>query len=179
MNPWINYHHLLYFKTIVEEGSVSKAAQRLRIGQPTLSAQLKQFESALGVLLFERQHKKLILTEQGKVAFDYARNIFKMGSEMYEVLQDRYKPTKTSVSIGSLDTIPKKAVLELVKASLKIAPCQITLREGKPEELLRELVAHRLDILLTNFIPTGPDTKGLYHRLISKQTVFLFGAPQI
>ncbi len=62
MSPWINYHHLFYFKTIAEEGSVSKAAGKLRIGQPTLSAQLKQFEDAIGVQLFERQHKKLLLT---------------------------------------------------------------------------------------------------------------------
>lgn len=58
MNPWLNYHHLFYFKVIAEEGTVSKAAEKLRIGQPTLSAQLKQFEDALGVQLFERQHKK-------------------------------------------------------------------------------------------------------------------------
>ena len=62
MNPWINYHHLFYFKTIAEQGTVSKAAERLNIGQPTLSAQLKQFEESLGVSLFDRQHKKLLLS---------------------------------------------------------------------------------------------------------------------
>ena len=62
MSAWINYHHLYYFKAIAEKGSVSKAASKLRLGQPTLSAQLRQFEEALGVQLFERQHKKLILT---------------------------------------------------------------------------------------------------------------------
>ena len=88
-NPWINYHHLFYFKTIAEEGSVSKAAEKLRLGQPTLSSQLIQFEDNLGVKLFDRSHKKLILTEQGNIALDYAKNIFRMGSEMYEVLHDR------------------------------------------------------------------------------------------
>ncbi len=78
MTPWINYHHLFYFKAVAEEGTVSGAAKKLRIGQPTLSAQLKQFEETLGVQLFERQHKKLILSEQGKVALDYAKSIFKM-----------------------------------------------------------------------------------------------------
>ena len=89
MNPWINYHHLYYFMTIAEMNSISRAAEKLLIGQPTLSAQLKQFEEQLGVLLFERQHKKLILTEHGKLALEYARNIFKMGGEMYEALHDR------------------------------------------------------------------------------------------
>jgi LysR family transcriptional activator of nhaA len=176
MSNWINYHHLLYFKTIAEENSVSKAAEKLRVGQPTLSAQLKQFEDNLGVRLFERQHKKLILTEQGKVALDYARNIFNMGSEMVEALHDRLKPSKPSLCIGALDNVPKQIVLQLVKAALRVSPCQITLLEGKPDELIRELSAHKIDILLTNFIPTALEAKGLFHRVISKKNVAIYGA---
>lgn len=176
MNPWVNYHHLFYFKSIAEEGSVSKAALKLNIGQPTLSAQLKQFEDNLGVSLFDRQHKKLVLTEQGKVALDYARGIFKMGSEMVEVLHDRHRPAKPALCIGSLDNIPKQIVLGLVKSALQISPCQITLIEGRPDELLRELSVHKVDLLLTNFIPTDLSAKGLFHRLIAKNSVSLYGS---
>ncbi len=178
MNPWINYHHLLYFKTIAEENSVSKAAEKLRLGQPTLSAQLKQFEEALGVKLFDRQHKKLILTEQGRIALDYARTIFAMGSEMYEALHDRLKPAKPAICIGALDNIPKQIVLQIVRAALRIATCQITLREGKSDELLREISGHRIDVLLTNFIPTPTEARGLRHRLVTKKNVSIYGAPK-
>jgi LysR family transcriptional activator of nhaA len=177
MNPWINYHHLFYFKAIAEEGSVSKAAEKLRIGQPTLSAQLKLFEDTMGIQLFERQHKKLILTEQGRVALDYARTIFKMGAEMYEVLHDRIKPMKTSLHIGALDSIPKYMIVELVKQAVQVGPCQITLSEGKPDELLRELTAHRVDLMVTNFLPAGVDAKGLSPRSITKKNVAFYGAP--
>ncbi len=177
MNQWINYHHLFYFKTIAEEGTVSKAAQKLHLGQPTLSAQLKQFEDTLGVQLFERQHKKLILTEQGKVALDYAKNIFKMGSEMYEVLHDRLKPLRPSLHLGALDSVPKQIVLQIVKHAFRISPCQITLSEGKSDELLRELVAHRMDLMVTNFLPTGVDGKGLHPKSITKKNVAFFGSP--
>lgn len=177
MNPWINYHHLFYFKTIAEEGSVSKAAEILRIGQPTLSAQLKLFEDTMGIQLFERQHKKLILTEQGRVALDYARNIFKMGSEMYEVLHDRLKPLKTSLHIGAIDSIPKQIILELVKQAVQLGPCQITLSEGKPDELLRELSAHRVDLMVTNFLPAGVDAKGLSPRSITRKNVAFYASP--
>lgn len=176
MNPWINYHHLLYFKTIAEENSVSKAAEKLRLGQPTLSAQLKQFEEALGVKLFERQHKKLILTEQGRIALDYARGIFAMGTEMYEALHDRLKPTKTAICIGALDSIPKQIVLQTVRAALRVASCQISLIEGKSDELLRELAGHRVDILLTNFVPTSMEAKGLHHRMVTRKNVSIYGA---
>lgn len=178
MSPWINYHHLFYFKTIAEEGSVSKAAEKLRVGQPTLSAQLKQFEDTLGVSLFERQHKKLILTEQGKVALDYSKNIFKMGSEMYEVLHDRLKPLRPSLHIGALDSVPKQIVVQLVKHALKISPCQITLSEGNSDQLLRELSTHRMDIMISNFLPVGADSKGLFPKSITKKNVAFYGSPK-
>lgn len=177
MNQWINYHHLFYFKTIAEEGTVSRAAERLRLGQPTLSAQLKQFEASLGVQLFDRQHKKLILNEHGKVALDYAKGIFRMGSEMYEVLHDRLKPLRPSVHLGALDSVPKQIVLQLVKHAFRISPCQITLSEGRPDELLRELTAHRMDLVVTNFLPSGTDAKGLFAKSIAKKTVAFYGAP--
>jgi LysR family transcriptional activator of nhaA len=178
MNQWINYHHLFYFKTIAEEGSVSKAAVKLRLGQPTLSAQLKQFEETLGVQLFDRHHKKLVLTEQGKVALDYSKNIFRMGSEMYEVLHDRLKPLRPSLHLGALDSVPKQIVLQLVKHAFRISPCQISLSEGKSDELLRELIAHRMDLMVTNFLPTGVDAKGLYPKSITKKNVAFYGAPK-
>lgn len=176
MPQWINYHHLYYFKTIATEGSVSKAAEKLRLGQPTLSAQLKQFEDNLGIKLFDRQHKKLILTEQGKIAFDYAKNIFKMGHEMFEVLHDRFQPQKTSLHIGALDTIPKQIVLQMVKASLKIGPCQIALSEGPSDFLLRELSAHKIDLMVSNFIPNSNSFKGIHYRVIAKNNVIIYGS---
>jgi len=178
MNPWINYHHLFYFKAVAEEGTVSGAAKKLRIGQPTLSAQLKQFEEALGVQLFERHHKKLVLTEQGKIALDYSKNIFRMGSEMYEVLHDRLKPLRPTIHLGALDSIPKQIVLQLVKYAFRISPCQITLSEGKASELLRELSSHRMDMVISNFLPAGLDGKGLFHRSITKKSVAFYGAPK-
>lgn len=178
MTHWINYHHLFYFKTIAEEGTVSKAAEKLRLGQPTLSAQLKQLEETLGVLLFERQHKKLILTEHGKIALDYSKNIFRMGSEMYEVLNDRLKPLKPTLHLGALDSVPKQIVLQLVKHAFRISPCLITLSEGKAGELLRELGAHRMDLMVTNFLPKGVDAKGLYSKSITKKNVAFYAAPK-
>ncbi|MBF0297900.1 MAG: LysR family transcriptional regulator [Oligoflexia bacterium] len=178
MNPWINYHHLFYFKTVAEEGTVSKAAEKLRIGQPTLSAQLKQFEDTIGIELFERHHKKFILTEQGKVALEYAKNIFKIGHEMYEVLHDRLIPNKPTLHLGALDSISKHIILQLVKTAFKVSPCQITLSEGKSDELLRGLLVHKIDLVLTNFLPIGNDAKEIFPRRISKKNIAFFAAPK-
>lgn len=101
-----------------------------------------------------------------------------MGSEMYEVLHDRLKPLKPHLHIGALDSIPKQIVLQLVKHAYRISPCQVTLSEGKADELLRELGAHRMDLMLTNFLPTGVDAKGLFPKSITKKNVAIYGAPK-
>ena len=175
---WLNYHHLYYFMTIAELNSISKAAEKLLLGQPTLSAQLKQFEDNLGVQLFERQHKKLILTEHGKLALEYARNIFKMGGEMYEALHDRLKPSKINIQLGALDSVPKQVMLQLTQAALKIAPCSISLVEGKFDELMRDIISHKVDLAISNFLPKLEATKGLYHKVISKRPLGIYGSPE-
>jgi LysR family transcriptional activator of nhaA len=164
--------------TIAEMNSISKAAQKLLLGQPTLSAQLKLFEENLGVKLFERQHKKLILTEHGELALEYAKNIFKMGGEMYEALHDRLKPSKINLQLGALDSIPKQVMLQLTQSALKIAPCTISLVEGRFEELIKDIKTYKVDLGITNFLPQLEATKGLYHKVISKKTISVYGSPK-
>lgn len=173
---WLNYHHLYYFMTIAELNSISKAAEKLLLGQPTLSAQLKQFEDNLGVSLFERRHRKLILTEHGKVALEYAQNIFKMGGELYEALHDRLTPNKLNLQIGALDSIPKQIMLQLTRQALKISPCSISLVEGRFDELMRDLENHKLDLVISNFVPKLESGRGLFHRVISKKQIGIYGS---
>ena len=64
MNIDLNYNQLLCFKTIVEMESVTKAAEKLRIGTPAASMQLKQLEEKLQKKLFVRKNKQLFLTDR-------------------------------------------------------------------------------------------------------------------
>jgi LysR family transcriptional activator of nhaA len=178
MRPWINYHHLLYFKTIASEGSIAAAADKLRLGQPTLSTQLKQFEDTIGVKLFERHHKKLILNEAGRVALKYADEIFRMGDEMLEVLYDRLTPARIHVQIAALDSVPKHLILAVVKAAYSYGDCAVSVLEGKGDELIRELSLHRVDLLISNYMPSVHEARALYSKSIAKVPVSLCGAPK-
>lgn len=172
---WINYHHLFYFKTIAEEQSVSKAAEKLRLGQPTLSAQLKQFEDILGVQLFDRKHKRLSLTEQGRIALQYAQNIFRLGDEMVDALNDRIKPEKIKIQIGALDSIPKSLLSEISENCLIEFSCQIIWIEGNLDYLLKQLFSHKLDLVVSNFLPKSKDSLAFHHRLVKKSVVHFYG----
>jgi LysR family transcriptional activator of nhaA len=173
---WLNYSHLYYFKIISTEGSIAKASKKLRLGQPTLSAQLKQLEENLGAQLFDRQHKRLILNETGKIVQDYANEIFRIGSEMIEVVHDKLPARRVHVQIGALDSVPKHLTLAISKAALRLGNCVVSILEGKADELLRELNNHKIDLIVSNFVPTLMESSGLYSRSISKSPVVICGA---
>ena len=174
--PWVNYHHLLYFKTIALEGGIAKAAKKLRLGQPTLSTQLKQFEETLGHELFDRSKRQLQLTEAGRMVLGYAAEIFKLGDEMVDSLCDQHIATKLQVQIGALDTVPKHLTLRAFHQAQSAYDCVVSISEGHGDELLRELRAHRLDLLISNYPPPVGEAAGFYAKNIARMPVVICGA---
>jgi len=176
MIQWINYHHLFYFRAIANEGGIARAAEKLNIGQPTLSAQLKQLEDMVGKPLFERRNRKLILTEAGKAALDYANEIFRLGDEMLEVLKDRTPEDQPHLQIGALDSVPKSVILSLVMAAYKISPCAVSILEGKGDELFRELRTHKLDLILSNYPSQALEEGQVFSKSVAKLPVSVYGS---
>jgi LysR family transcriptional activator of nhaA len=175
---WLNYHHLLYFRVIANEGGIARAAEKLRLGQPTLSSQLKQLEDMIGKPLFERRNRKMVLTETGKAALDYSNEIFRLGDEMLEVLKDQSPQNQTHLQIGALDSVPKSVILSLVLDAYKVGPCTVSILEGKGDELFRELAAHRIDLILSNYPPPAIEQKQLYSKSVAKLPVAVYGSKQ-
>lgn len=176
MDSWINYRHLYYFTAVAEYGTVSLAAKKLRVSQPTLSAQIKRLELDLGVKLIQRQGGKIRVTEHGAVVLKYSKSIFSLGSEMLEVLQDEHKPVRPMLHIGALDSIPKQVIVEVTQFALREASCQIMITDGKLQPLIRDLESHRIDIVITNALPASLSAAGLSYRSFSKHPVALYGA---
>lgn len=172
---WLNYHHLFYFRVIANEGGIAKAAKKLRLGQPTLSTQLRQFESAIGHPLFDRKAKRLHLTEAGRAALEYANEIFRLGEEMLEVLDDKRIVDRVEVQIGAIDTVPKHLTLKLMETASAHQQCSIGIVEGRADELMRELRAHKLDLVLSNSQPPVGEG-GLFARTIAKMPVIVCGS---
>lgn len=175
MQSWLNYHHLYYFKVIAECNSVSKAAEILRLGQPALSTQLKQFEQQLGIELFKRQNKKLILTEQGEITLKYAQSISKMGNELLETLNDKPQTKKLQLHLGAIDSIDKLTSLKICEFAEKHFQCQITISEGRLADLLSELQSHRIDLVISNHAPVALTHKNLKCKLVSRKKTYFIG----
>jgi len=173
---WLNYHHLFYFRAIATEGGIARAAEKLRLGQPTLSAQLKHLEDMVGRPLFERRNRKLILTESGKAALDYANEIFRLGDEMLEVLKDRNTENQHHLQIGALDSVPKNVILAMVMEAHKIGPCTVSILEGKGDELIRELRAHKIDLILSNYPAQALEEAQVFSKSVAKLPVSVYGS---
>jgi LysR family transcriptional activator of nhaA len=171
---WVNYHHLYCFYVVVTEGGLSRAAQKLGIGQSALSIQMKQLEASLGFGLFERAHRSIIPNERGKLVYSYAREIFRLGGEMMETLLDRPTANRTQLEVGSLDTIPKHFTSELVAQALGRHNCTVKVLEGKPDSLVQAVMEHRMDLMLSNFVP-AVDPGRIQAKLIARLPLWVVG----
>ncbi len=177
---WLNYHHLLYFWMAAKEGSISRAGQKLRLAQPTISGQIRLLEESLGEQLFTKAGRGLVLTEVGQMVYRYAEEIFSLGQELQDVLKGRPRGRPMQLQVGISDLVPKLIAYRILRPALEMEePVQIVCDEGTPERLLGELAEHRLDVVLTESpVPATIPVKA-YGHLLGTSTVTLFAAPPL
>ena len=107
---WLNYHHLLYFWTVVRAGSIQKASLELNVSAPAISAQLRLLENQLNEKLFVRSGRRLALTDMGRTVFSYAEDIFSLGRELLDVVRNRPIGRPLRLDVGVVDVMPKVVV---------------------------------------------------------------------
>lgn len=177
---WLNYHHLYYFWTIVNEGSISAASRKLRLAQPTVSGQLKELENTLGAQLFHRRANRLVLTDTGSHVYRYANEIFSLGRELQDSLKGRADTRGTRFVVGIADVLPKPIAYRLLEPLLRANPeLRIVCYEDRHERLLAELALYELDTVLSD-MPVAPrSTIRGYSHLLGECGVTLFAKPKV
>ncbi|MCB1208632.1 MAG: LysR family transcriptional regulator [Verrucomicrobiales bacterium] len=172
---FLNYNHLRYFRAIANEGSLTRAAERLKLSQSALSTQLRSLEESLGQPLFLRQNKSLVLTEAGRIALDYAQSIFRSGEELVDVLQNQASGRRHVLRIGAVATLSRNFQLALLRPLIGRSDVELIIRSGNLRDLLAQLRAHTLDAVLSNLpVPRDAETKWHSH-LLDEQPVSLVG----
>ena len=177
---WLNYHHLLYFYTVVKEGGVARAAAVLHLTQPTVSAQVRQLERALGERLFEKRGRRLALTEAGRVAYHYAEEIFALGREFQGVLGGRPSGRPARLSVGIAEAVPKLIAYRLLEAVRRRPdPPQLLCREGTAARLLADLAAHEIELVISDSPPGAATPVRVYTHHLGDTGATVFGAPEL
>lgn len=177
---WLNYHHLLYFWTVAREGSIAKAAPRLRLAQATISEQLKQLEAQLGEPLFRKVGRQRQLTPTGHVVFRYADEIFTLGRELVDTVKGRPTGRPARLAVGVVNAVPKLVVRTLLAPAFAMQPApRLIVQEDRPERLLADLSMHALDIVITDApVPPGASVRAFNHLLGDTGVVF-FAEPKL
>lgn len=174
----LNFHHLRLFWSIAREGSLTKAAAKLNLSQSALSVQLARLEEQLDHALFERQGRRLVLTEAGRIALDYADTVFKAGDELVSTLANRPSASRRVLRIGAIPTLSRNFQLEVLRPLMNRQDTELVIRSGSMRELLASLEAQTLDVVLANAAVRRDAHTDLHSHLIDEQPVSLVGRPR-
>ncbi|WP_163836802.1 transcriptional activator NhaR [Spartinivicinus ruber] len=151
MTQQLNYNHLRYFYTVASEGSIVKASELLHISPQTISGQLSVFEDYLGVRLFDRKGRRLVMNDIGKLVYSYAEDIFALGTELQQSLKAQDTNLQFVFNVGVIDVIPKILAVNILESSFQLeGPTKLICQEGDFNALLSDLALNKLDLILSD-----------------------------
>ena len=171
----LNFHHLRYFHAVAHEGNLTRAAARLNVSQSAVSSQLRHLEERLGQPLFERRGRSLVLTEAGRIALDHADTIFATGEDLLNTLGERTSARRQVLRVGSLATLSRNFQIGFLRPLLGRDDVEVVIRSGALGDLLNNLEAHRLDVVLANIAPPRDAATPWISHAIAEQPVSLIG----
>jgi DNA-binding transcriptional LysR family regulator len=139
--------HLRYFVAVAEALHFHHAVEIVHIAQPALSQQIRQLEQEIGVLLFERSHHKVMLTQAGKAFYVKAQTILKDAKQAISDARDAEHGNAGTVVIGFVSTAAI-AVLPRVLANFReqTLRAQVELQEMPPDEQIDSLYRRTIDV---------------------------------
>jgi len=167
---------LQYAVAVADTRSFRRAAEQCGVSQPSLSAQLAQLEGALGVRLFERDRRRVLLTPAGEDLIERARRVLVDADDLVGAAQRLGDPLAGTLSIGVIPTV-SPYLLPAAAAAIHRAHPRLTVRwlEDKTENLARALHAGSLDAAL---LALEADLGGPLQREVIGRDPFLLAMPR-
>ncbi|OPY95295.1 transcriptional regulator [Bradyrhizobium sacchari] len=160
--------HLRYFIAVAEEGSLLTAAQRrLNTSQPSLSRQIRDLESEVGVQLLERQARGVVLTDAGRVFLDHARLALLQVEAATDGARRTAQPQRPVLSMGFMVGLEVMWLPHLLRILREEEPeIEVTLCSQSSPELALALTRGKLDVA---FLRREKQSTGLTFKLLAKE----------
>lgn len=171
----MNLKHLYYFWKVAKHGGVIRASEAIHISPQTLSGQIKLLEEHLGTALFMRRGRSLELTDAGRLALEYADEMFALGAELDEVIRHYPQGRPAEFRVGVSDALPKSLAYRLLRPAIGLPePMRIVCREWRLDRLLTELALHHLDLVIADTpLPANINVRAYSHKLGESGLSFL------
>ncbi|MFT3693689.1 MAG: LysR family transcriptional regulator [Kofleriaceae bacterium] len=171
----LNFHHLRSFWMVAREGSVSRAAKKLRVTQPTVSEQLRALAEDLDEPLFRRDGRNLALTDAGEAVAKLADEIFALGDRVADTARGRATDRPVRLVVGVSDSVPKAIALRILEPAFE-ARIHVVVREAPPAVLLGELERQALDMVVGDAPSRGATS---HDHLLGECGVSVWGAKRL
>ncbi len=150
----ISLRQLEYVVAVADLLGFRRAAEHCHVSQPALSAQIQQLEEVLGVKLFERDKRRVMLTEAGQELVARARRVLTEAGDILSAASRLADPFSGNLLLGVIPTLAPYVLPEVIPALTKHYPrLKLRLREEKTELLVRGLEEGRLDAALLALVP--------------------------
>ena len=167
----MNIRDLSYIIAVADTGHFSQAAKQCFVSQPALSMQIKKLEDELGVMLFERTNKKVMITDAGKEITAHARQILRETGAIKDIAANYSDPLAGKIIMGAFPTLAPyilpRIIPELHETFGRLA---FFLREEKTEILIENLLSGELEVALLA-LPVAEDR--LDHSLLFRENFWL------
>lgn len=175
----LNFQQLSTFVTVLSEGSMTAAAEKLYLTQPAVSQQIRNLEDDLGVELLVRGVRQVKPTLQGQLLYEYARKIMHLTRQAEVAIQSMSSDVKGHLRVGTLNSIGMFMISPVVGMFLKNnADLSVKLNYGSGNEILTGMSRGELDVVIL------PETEKEYgrkfteyeERFLMKDEMWLVGA---
>jgi LysR family transcriptional activator of nhaA len=165
---------------VAREGSIVRASAVLRLSNPTISGQIRELESTLGVKLFERRGRGLELTDAGTVAFEYADQIFSLGSDFLRTIKSGSSGRPLTLVVGVSDVVAKSLVGRILEPAFALDPPIVVVcrADRSVAAFMTELAAGAVDAVIADRPQHGEATRAFSHPLGSCGSLFM-AAPNV
>ncbi|WP_397422274.1 LysR substrate-binding domain-containing protein [Phenylobacterium sp.] len=151
----VNLQHLRTFHAVAIEGSISRAARRLNVSQPTLSQQLKALEERHGVTLFDGRKPPLRLSALGRDLFAISQRLFAASTDVDELLGEA-RGLDASVNLRIASDSPPYAARLIAGFHRRHVDASISLRVGNAREVIAALREGQADVAIASDPPGDP-----------------------
>jgi LysR family transcriptional regulator, transcriptional activator of nhaA len=177
---YLNYHHLRYFWAVAKEGGLTKAAAKLHVSQPTISAQIRALEGVLGEKLFRRAGRNLALTDTGQHVLGFAEEIFLLGQDLLNSVKQRPTTRPLRLYLGVADALPKLVTCRIIEPVFRLPqPVQVSCWETRVSDMLLELAAYRMDVVLADEPASSGVPPNVFNHFLGESDVTFCAVPAL
>jgi DNA-binding transcriptional LysR family regulator len=146
-------HALKVFQSVATEKSFSRAAEKMLRTQPAVSLAVQRLEAELGERLIDRSGKELLLTDAGKIVFDFARRFENLGAEMANALAEMRDNASGVLSVGANESTSLYLLQHIVNYRRLYPKVKVRVRRSLSSKIPQQLIDGELELGVISFDP--------------------------